>query len=489
MKRGVARSQVLLMLAQACRLLLFLAVTGLLGRQLPAADFALVAWVSSVFIVAAELVDLGTSAVVARNIAAQPGREGELVSALLSIRRLLAGLAALAVLALALSPLVPEPGHRAALAGAAAGVYLLHLHAYHPVFQWRQAYGGILALGLAGQAGFLLASAAALKLQVTGVAIALLVVLREALLALSHRWAALRLLGHGIRAPWHQPGMFDLLRQGWMLGVAGVSYKLAIYGGVFWLFTPQSLQALASFSAAHRLLVPTVELAWLFVNPLFAALSMALVRSASDFRIQLNGQAQWLLGLACTVAVTGFLLAPELLGVLYGSAYVTGSGSAVAVFRWLAAGLVFAWVTPLFVVAETTLGHVRALMLLGLGCLAVAVLGNLWAVPRWGAEGAAAVLVLCEALVLVGLLARSIRRNEIRSDAGWLWCPVPACTLAVVLYMLEGSAVWQGAVAVAFLPATLWLLSRLPAYRACRASMVAVAGSLAARADAAKAQP
>jgi len=55
--------------------------------------------------------------------------------------------------------------------------------------------------------------------------------------------------------------------------------------------------------------------------------------------------------------------------------------------------------------------------------------------------------------------------------------------------MLEGSAVWQGAVALAFLPATVWLLSRLPAHRACRASMVAVAGTLAATADVAKAQP
>lgn len=477
MTLAVERSQVLLLAAQAARLLLFVGATSLLGRQLTPADFALVALVSGLFIVAAEVMDLGTAAITTRDIAAQPASEHERLAALLALRRLLAAAVALAVLLLAWSPLVPDARHRPVLSAAAVGVYLLHLHAYHPAFQWRQAYGAILALGLSGQAAFLAGSALALQLQAGGAVVALLVVLREAALAFSHRWAAIRLMGRRLRAPWWHPGMAPLLRQAWMLGVAGVSYKLAVYGGVFLLFTPHSLEALASFSAAHRLLVPSVELAWLFVNPLFAALSVALVRSEQDFRVQLSGQAQLMLGLSSTVAVALALLAPSWLGLLYGPTYATGSHSAVVVSQWLAIGAVFAWMTPVFVVAETTRGHLRALMGLGLACLALALAGNLWAVPRWGAEGAAVVLVACEALVCIGLLLRSLRRHEIRSGAGWLWCLGPAGLLVAVLQMLDGHAGWQGVVALAWMPATLYVLKRLPAQRDSRASMAALAAS------------
>ena len=466
----VGRSQALLALAHVCRLLMFVALTSLLGRQLAPADFAFVSLVASLYIVAMELLDMGTSAVAARTIAAQPAAERSTLTALLALRRWLAGVLMLAVVGLALSPLVADDRHRLALLAVAGGIFMMHWHAYQAVFQLRQAYGRLVVLGLSCQLGFLLASAAALKAQAGGAAIALLIVLREGLLALGSRWAAVRLLGERLQAPWRCKGMAALLQQGWMIGVAGVSYKLAVYGGVFILYQPDAPQALASFSAAHRVLVPLVDLAWMLVNPLFASLGIAAAHSAQGFRVQLEGHAKWMLGLAFTAAAAGQFLAPLIIRLLYGEAYLSAPVSAIGPFRWLALGGVFAWVTPVLVVAETLRGNARALMALGLACLGLTIAGNAWAIPRHGADGAAAVLCLCEAFVLAVLLTRFAARGDLRLNADWAAYLLPGLVLGGCLYIAEGVALLQWGLAGVGIPVALYLLLQLPAQRARRAS-------------------
>ena len=272
----VARSQALLALAQACRLLMFIAVTGLLGRLLTPADFAFVALLSGVYVVAMEVLDMGTTAVATRQIAAHPDAELSTLASLLALRRWLACLLLLALLAYAGLSAGADSEQRMVLVLAAFGVYLQHMHGYQLVFQLRQSYGRAIILGLATQLGFLLASAAALKAQAGGAVVGLLVVAREAIMALGSRWLAARLLGRRVQPSWADTGMRPLVRSGWMIGVAGVSYKLAVYGGVFWLYRPEAPEVLAPFSAAHRLMVPVVDLAWLVVSPLFVSMGLAL---------------------------------------------------------------------------------------------------------------------------------------------------------------------------------------------------------------------
>jgi O-antigen/teichoic acid export membrane protein len=474
MTSRVSRSQILLTLAHGCRLALFILVTGLLGRRLAPVDFAFVSWVTGLYIVAMEALDLGTSAVATREIAAQPDRERSTLAALLALRRWLATLLAIVVLGLAFSPLVADESRRVALAAVAAGIYLLHLHAYQPVFQWRQSYGRVLVLGLTGQLGFLLASAAALKAQAGGAVIVLLIVVREAASALNSRWAAVRLLGERLDVPWRSSGMGRLLRQGWMIGLAGVSYKLVVFGGVFLLYRPDAPDALASFSAAHRLLIPIVDLAWLVVNPLFGSLSMAAAHGDQAFRDQMAGYTKLMLGLACVISVAMMFVAPFILRLFYGEAYLAGPASSVGPFRWLALGGIFAWVTPVFVVAESTRGHARALLTLSLTCLGLSAVGNILAIPHHGAEGAAMVLCGCEAVVFCALLARSVARRDIRLNAAWLAYLVPAMALAVALYLLDGRAVVQSVVAATSVPLSLFLMSKLPAQRICRASLASL---------------
>jgi O-antigen/teichoic acid export membrane protein len=465
---AVLRSQALLVSAHAGRLALSVAIASLLGRNLSPADFGFVALVTTLYIVAVETLDMGTTAVATREIAAQPACERETLTALLALRRLLATGALAAVLTLACTQYAVQDDQRIVLVVAACGLYLLHFHAYHLVFQVRQAYGRVTALALSSQLGFLLACVAVLPWKASGAAIALLVVAREAVQALGIRLMAVRTLGYRLHPRWLQPGIGPLLKAGWMIGVAGLAYKLATYSGVFILWEFSSPVALATFSAAQRLLVPMSDMAWLFVTPLIAAMSGAASRNAEGFRMQLERNIRFLLTLSSMVAVAGYFIAPFFLRLLYGELYAAGPASAVVPFRWLALGYLFAMVSPVLIVGEIVLGNVRALMFISAACLALNLTGNAWAVPRYGAEGVAAVLFSSEAFVFLVLLARCARRRDLRLGGAWAVYLAPAASLGVALWLLAQWPLWQLAAACAWAPAALLMIMRLPAQRAYR---------------------
>jgi len=409
----VMRSQAVLASAHAGRLLVSLVTASVLGRSLAPADFAFVALLSSIYIVAVEVLDMGTTAVANREIAAQPAKERETLEALLALRRLVAVAAFAALLGLACSEYVVQRELRIVLAIAACGVFLLHLHAYQVVFQVRQAYGRVTALALASQIGFLLACAVMLKFSAAGAAIGLLVVAREAVQAIGARWMAVRMLGSRLRARWLDPRIGALLKAGWMIGAAGVCYKLAAYAGGFMLWQMSVPESLASFNAAQRLLVPMSDLAWLFVTPLIAAMSASVSRDAAAFRAQLGGYLKFMLGMSALVAIGGYFVAPFVLRLLYGETYASGPLSAVDIFRWLALGYFFALVTPLLVVAELARGNSKALLLSAAATLAINVSANTWVIPRYGAQGAAMTLAACEAFLFAVLLARCAARGDL----------------------------------------------------------------------------
>ena len=467
----VTKSQAILVSALVGRIVLFVAVTSLLGRTLAPADFGFVALVSSFFAVALEFLDMGTTAVATRQIAAQPELERATLAALLALRRLLATVLFAVVMGLAISGHFPRADEQAALIAAGCGIFLLHLTVYRVVFQVRQAYRQIVVLGLATQLGFAVASVAAIKLHAGGAVIALLVVAFQVAQVLGSRWVGERLLGYRLRAEWLDRGVRPLLRAGWMIGVAAVNYKLAMYAGVFFLWEMTSPEALASFNAAQRLLVPMAEMSWMFVTPLIASMSMAVAHNAVAFRAQLEGYAKFLLSMSALSAVAGYFVAPLFLRILYGEQYVSGPWSAVGVFRWLALDNLFALVTPVLVVGEWAQGRARALLFTSFVALGINLASNTWAVTSYGAEGAAMVLCASEAFVFLVLFARCAARRELRLNGAWAVYLAPAALLGVVLWMLAGSPMLQVAVACAWVPATLLVIVRLPAQKACRASL------------------
>ena len=472
---SVVKNQAILVCALVGRIVLFVAVTSALGRTLAPADFGFVALISGFFAVALEFLDMGTTAVATRQIAAQPASERSTLAALLALRRLLATALFAGVVGVAFSGHFPRGDQQAALIVAAFGIFLLHLTAYSVVFQVRQAYRQAVVLALGMQLAFALASIAALRLHAGGTEIALLIVAFQILQALGSRWVGQRLLGYRLRAAWLEPGMLPLLKAGWQIGVAGVNYKLATYAGGFILWEMASPEALASFNAAQRLLIPVTDMAWMFVTPLIASLSVSAAHSVESFRLQLEAFAKFLLAVAALVAVTGYFAAPLLLRLLYGEQYSSGPWSAVGVFQWLALACLVTLVTPVLVVGELAQGRARALMFMSSGALCISLAGNTWAIPSYGAVGVAVVLLASEAFVFVVLFARCVARRELKVDGAWAIYLVPAALLGVLLSMLAGSPVLQLALACVWAPAALIFIVQLPAQKACRASLAAAA--------------
>jgi O-antigen/teichoic acid export membrane protein len=360
---------------------------------------------------------------------------------------------------------------RLVLVAAAAGIVLLHFHGYQLAFQLRQAYRPITTLALGGQLGFLAACAVAVGLQAAGTVFALLVVVREAVQALGLRLAGRRAIGAPLEVPFRHPGAGILLRAGWMIGAGAVAYKLCAHAGGFILWEVASPEALGSFNAAQRLLLPLSDMAWLLALPLLAAFSRSATRDRAAFRLQLEGHLKLMLAMAASVAVAAHFVGPFVLRLLYGDIYATGPWSAVEPLRWIALAYLFALVAPVLVMGEIAQGGARALLGSALASLAANVALNAWLAPKLGAEGAAIALCGSEALFLSLLLARCVLRGDARPGLAWVPYLAPAALLGVVLWLLRDSPAGQLASALALAPASLVALTQLPAQRACRRSL------------------
>lgn len=429
----VARSQAFLLLAQVARVLLFLLVASQLGRNMDAADFGFFALVSAMFVLALEVMDMGSTAVATRQIGQQPGTQRELLEALLGWRLLVGTLMAVGCLLLALFGPRQSPQERAVLAAAAIGLFLLHQSTYYIVFQLRQAFGRPLLLGLGAQVGFLLASLLLLRMHVAGIVVALLVVVREIVQVLGSRVIAIRALGFQLRPRLRSPALRPLLRVAWRFGLCAVIYKAAFHGGTFFVWMLESPDVLGSLAASLRLFGPVIDAAWLFVTPLIVGMSVAARSDAVVFREQLGAYLCMLLGVAGLLAVCGYFLAPTVLWMLYGDRYVVGVLSSVMAFQWFSASTALALVTPVAVIAMLAQHREKELLGISAAGLGVNVLVCAWAIPQHGAAGAAMATFGTEAFVLSGLLVRLHASGDWRPSPWLVAHLLPAAVLALAL--------------------------------------------------------
>lgn len=443
----IRRSQVVLLSAQGLRLLLFLALLTLLGRWLTSAEFGFVAMVLTLFQVAYEVLDVGTTSVTARRIAQQPGLERQALVTLLCWRRWLALVLAGLVLAIAAIGMAGTATQRGLLVVVALALPLLALNAYHVVFQTRQAYGRMSALGLASQGLLVLACMAMQQSGAVGAAgwahlepvqaVVLLIVLREAVQLIGSRWLALRLLGGPLRPAWLDASVGPLLRRASAVGLAGLAYKLSALSGAFFVWQLDTAEALGSFHAAHRLLGPLSEAAWLIAAPLLVSLSPLRGSDAPPFRALLTGHLRPLLAVAAILALSASYLAPTVLQMLYGTRFVGADGSAVPLLAVLGLAGAMGLLTPMLVMACLAQGRDRWLLTVAVSGLLVGWLANALLVPTQGALGAMHALCVGEAMVLLLLAVAAVRCGDLRVDAHWLPCLLPALLLLPVLEALR----------------------------------------------------
>lgn len=466
MRRGhVAGAQVRLLAAQAGRLALYFVTLAVLGHAMAPGDFGFFLLVASLFVIVQEALDLGTSAVTVRAVARDPATERQRLATLLAWRR--AGAAVAAVLAAGIAAAAFSGERRMVLLAAAAVIGCMGWTTYHLVFQLHHRWTAALVLALALQAGFLAAGAGAVALGAAGAAVALLVVLRELAQLVASRRIAAAMLGAPLQAPWRGADVAALLRDAWTYGVAALLYKLSAHAGAFAAWAVGTPEVAGDFGAAHRLVVPAIDLAALFVAPVAVLLARDAVQRPARVRRELGAMLECMAGAGAVLAVGAWATAPLLIDVLYAGRYAAPSQEAL---RVLGLGAAFAVATPILGVGLLAVGRERAV----LAAAAAGLVANLAlagvAVPAQGAAGAAAATAAGQGVAFLLLVAEALRTGWVHARRGWVHALLPPLAMAAVVLPLARWPVLQVAAAAGAGLASLVALWSLPALRSCRAA-------------------
>jgi O-antigen/teichoic acid export membrane protein len=172
-------------------------------------------------------------------------------------------------------------------------------------------------------------------------------------------------------------------------------------------------EALALYDVAVKVLFVVFLAADLFSVSTLPALSAARDRRQEMGRLALRSLKALIL-IGAPLGVGGFLLGDGLMTAFFGEKYAA-SGPVFSVLS-LAILLHYAVKPPINLLAVKEPSKLTGLYL---GLLTASILGNLWAIPRWGAMGSAWVLVGCETLSLLAAYGLS-RRYFQRPGRGFL---------------------------------------------------------------------
>lgn len=184
------------------------------------------------------------------------------------------------------------------------------------------------------------------------------------------------------------------------------------------------------YSAAFK----WVEVLALLVASVRAGLFPALSRSyfGRDAQFQRIGREaiRYLLLIGLPLTVGTFVLAPQLVQLLYGDLY----GATVQILQIMALGFFLIYINEFVIyllLSADRFGEVLKVVLVGSG-LNIAL--NLWAIPRWGVNGAAAVAGITELFLFFMLYHRMTQFSGAVPFLRFLWRPVVAAlTMGIII--------------------------------------------------------
>ena len=430
-----------------------MAVLAVLTRQLGPDRFGELSLIFMVAIVASRVSELGTTHVVAAEMAARPERRRDLAAGVAVVRFAAGGVAA--------------------VAGAGLLVVLLDRRAAG----WA-AVTIMATVPLAGMTGLVVLASARLRPQVD----AALSVGQSALwlacvvAAAARDWPftayGLAFLGCGLTqaaAAWavvvrREPPAWSrwrlasgrVLARSWPMAVAMVLATLSARLDGMLLFELRGAAEAGFFSAAYRFL----DVFQLFPLALLGVLVPLLARrwelgdrTGTGEVFRLGSTVAVLLG--CAVASITVVAGEPLAEALFGPDFAT-AGNLLAVLGLAAPALATGYVASAALVA---IGRVRTLGLVAFGALVVTLAADLSVIPRWGGAGAAWATVAVECLTSAALvlflerearlrfpwsrLLRALAAGAFAVAVGWLVRGLPLAALVAVsalVYALAAGA-------------------------------------------------
>lgn len=290
--------------------------------------------IGTLFSLARDLTDLGTSSATCREITQEPEREGQLLGQLLAWRLIPSALLAAGCIALAVGrESALEAGF---LSVCAAIVFLSFNNGLFAVFQLRQRQSIPASINIS--VNLLVIAGAALVL-LTGqdpLLFVALILAREAFAIALNRFFALRLLPTRPRVA----AAIGQLRH-WLSGplsayaMAAMAWHLMLNSGVFLVDQLQGGERLGAYGAAFRLATPLFGIGWLLTAPLVPVFALALEQSEGLFRAQVSMTLRLALGTGALLATVGASVSGALIDVIFGDA-LSAESSAIAseTLRW-----------------------------------------------------------------------------------------------------------------------------------------------------------
>ena len=223
-------------------------------------------------------------------------------------------------------------------------------------------------------------------------------------------WLFLVLLRRlGVRARWTVPGAQArrMLLDAWPLFLNTLLAGLFFRSDVFVLKPSWGDSAVGIYDAAYKFLSLVLLIPQYFTLALFPQLARLATARDDRFAPIYNLALKLLLTLALPICVIATILAPELMGILGGSAYLPDAGTALRILIWL---LPFSYVNGLVQYVLIAAGQQRALTPAFAATFAFNLIANLLFTPRYGYPAAAAITIASEVVLIVPFLLLVRRR-------------------------------------------------------------------------------
>jgi O-antigen/teichoic acid export membrane protein len=368
-------------------------VTVYVARVVGAEGYGVIAFAMAALLYLNRLVDAGADlGLGVREIAMRPGEADQIASSLIGARLLLAVVVMALTVALAWA-LLPSPD------GAVLSAYALTLLAVAMSTRWvhlgLERASRVAVARVAGEAVVLLAVLLAVRGPEDLVRVPLAQFAGE-MLASVVLLLWLRRAGHAIGARLDWALTLPLLLRAVPL-VASSLLGLMVYNADFiFLRVMRGAASVGLYAAAYTLMSFLINIGYAYSLSLLPALAR-LSSAPAEQRALYHSASAHVIAASLPVAVGGFVLAPQIIGVVFGEEYAP----AAIALRFII------WAVPLCVLRDVPIIALMAagredsvLRITGIAALSTLVL-NVLLIPPYGIAGAAAATVLTEGIRLV----------------------------------------------------------------------------------------
>lgn len=454
----VVRGQAALLASSVGQLAISVLTVAVVGRWLSTPGFALFGLIGAIFSIARDLLDLGSTGVATRLLAAAPSRSREILGVVMVWRGVLA-VAAMLLIALAAAMLGP-PEERTIVMAAGVALVASVSGAFNALFNARHRQTAPAFASIVVQGGALAALVLLKRAGASEASAAWVLVGREVLWWIVIGVLGLRLLGAAPAVPRDAAHMRPVVLPGLVFGSAVLLHQVLVQGDLPLARWGLSEAAAAVVAASSRPIGAMVALPWIAAAPLIAAVTALRPRDpALTGRLVASACG---LGLSCglLVAVLGAASGREILDVLYGVKYA-GDPAAVQVCRGYCAVLGAAIAAAAPTMALVGLHRERALLLVCVVCVVVASAVKLIGLRRGDVGMIALTTAAAEWVIAGGVLSLAARASGAAIlGRGVLLTLLYAGAVCGVLRTIELGSPWRLALAMGIGVVGLVLVSR-----------------------------